>query len=871
MLFVCGTIPVQYTIAGSHYSFLLVYFYSTASSETSEESAQLHQQLITLFERELVLEIVLVIGQEMELRENAQYNLLMMELLHHLLRSQDPTAVARTGLSPHSSDKASASSNPSQKNARANTTSSSLLAKLKQEKTQKLAMIGARHAHFGGTWMKQTLDGKRSYFGATKTSQPQSVPQRKNRKAEPFIGSGRTSLAHSKHTASDQGPVTKRAQRTLHTFCQRFVKDCYGPVMKSLKNEFRRDSVRLEEGDKVVFFRIVWFFCQWCRMTRNKNVAMGQLIFTMDVFTFNLVLNATDTFYQHKKYTRLAQTVALYSEMMHLLHDMFASKESTENIMAMGLLDRLFYGSEPLDRLPKLLSRWVPGTTTREYLCDLAEVSHVSLKLLDAYTKSCREFKELNQRATDAVSKMKFVAADFDVKSYFARKIVSNQVVIMYTHLLSQYSVNAAHVNHRIIALFLRLSRVVIASPDDRDPDLPLNLLATKKVTLEPMLYNIHLFAVMEKVLNDSTIRRDKEYASLLTFCTNVMNKFAAAAQKNPMLYVECLFRHATPHKFCDLATNLYVTEELRLIAEHELLLEDQRGRLDEMEDEPDQDDDEDDEEVEFSGDTIGAGKSATSKPSMSKRSRAIDSDDEDEVEFENKQEADEDDAEGDATKAVGSTGVNQSRIVDSEDEDEEMESESKETADDDTVGDGKSGEPASFKQSRIVDSDDEDEEVEFDSKEEANDATVGDVMTEEPASSQESRAVDSDDDEAEVEFKSKEETDENDVSGDDGNASESAKPKQSRIVDSDDEAEAEFESEDEMAEGDAASSKASDDEENNPSSANTIDDKPADATKRKGGDLTVEAPSSIVADKRQRLDKSPAVNGDSDEEVEFS
>ena len=773
---------------------------------------------------------MLVIGQEMELRENAQYNLLMMELLHHLLRSQDPTAVARTGLSPHSSDKASASSTTTQKKARANTTSSSLLAKLKQEKTQKLAMVGARHAHFGGTWMKETLDGKRSYFGATKTSQPQSVPQRKNRKAEPFIGSGRTSLAHSKHTASDQGPVTKRAQRTLHTFCQRFVKDCYGPVMKSLKNEFRRDSVRLEEGDKVVFFRIVWFFCQWCRMTRDKNVAMGQLIFTMDVFTFNLVLNATDTFYQHKKHARLAQTVALYSEMMHLLHAMFASKESTENIMAMGLLDRLFYASEPLDRLPKLLSRWMPGTTTREYLCNLAEVCHVSLKLLDAYTKSCREFKESNQRATDAVSKMKFAAADFDVKSYFARKIISNQVVSMYTHLLAQYSVNAAHVNHRIIALFLRLSRVIIASPDDRDPDLPLNLLATKKVTLEPMLYNIQLFAVMEKVLNDSTIRKDKEYASLLTFCTNVMNKFAAAAQKNPMLYVECLFRHTTPHKFCDLATNLYVTEELRLIAEHELLLEDQRGGLDEMEDEPNQDDDEDDEEVEFTGDTIGAGDTATkSKSGRPKRSRVIDSDDEDEVGFENKQEADNNGDEGDAAKGWESTGVKQSRIVDSDDE-----------------------------------------EVEFDGKEEVYDATLGDDKTEKSAGSPKSRDVDSDDVVAELEFKSKVETDEKDVSGDDENASESAKPKQSRIGDSDDEdGEAEFESKDEMAEGDAASSKAREDGESDPSSANTIDDKPVDATKRKADHLIDVVPSAIDGDKRQRMDKNPADNGDCEEEVE--
>ena len=59
------------------------------SPEASLKSAQLHNECISLFERELVLEIFLVICQEMELRENAQYNLLMMELLHHLFKSQD--------------------------------------------------------------------------------------------------------------------------------------------------------------------------------------------------------------------------------------------------------------------------------------------------------------------------------------------------------------------------------------------------------------------------------------------------------------------------------------------------------------------------------------------------------------------------------------------------------------------------------------------------------------------------------------------------------------------------------------------------------------------------------------------------------------
>jgi timeless len=53
-----------------------------------QSSTILHQELIALFEREMVLDFFLVIGQEMENRENKQYNLLVMEVLHHMLKKQ---------------------------------------------------------------------------------------------------------------------------------------------------------------------------------------------------------------------------------------------------------------------------------------------------------------------------------------------------------------------------------------------------------------------------------------------------------------------------------------------------------------------------------------------------------------------------------------------------------------------------------------------------------------------------------------------------------------------------------------------------------------------------------------------------------------
>ena len=459
----------------------------------------------------------------------------------------------------------------------------SLLAELHREKQKLRPTSTSRHSHFGGTLVVNRQDGKRQYMSAALvergTTQP-AAQKRKNRRTDPFIGSGRTCASHSR-IAAQEGPAASKAQRTLHTFCGRFVKDCYGPVMKSIKNEFRRDSSRLEEGDKVVFFRIVWFFSQWWRVAGRKahahsSNALGQLIFTMDVFTFNLVLNATDTFQQHKKYMQLGQSVALYSEMMQLLFIMYQSKDSTENVMALGLLDRLFYGSEPLDRLPKLLSKWTPGTSTREYVCDLVELTHVTIKLLEANAQACT-VETPSESKNDAVARMKQTAADFDLFAYIVRKIISNQVVFMYTHLLSQYVVNAPHVNHHIVAFFLRLSRLQIAASDEEEGDTPANPLALKTVTLEPMLYNIQLICVLDQILNDITIRKEKEYSAVISFAAGIMSRFASNAQANPMLPVECLFRHPAPHRFCELTTNMYVNEELRMFALREVLLEENR------------------------------------------------------------------------------------------------------------------------------------------------------------------------------------------------------------------------------------------------------------------------------------------------------
>lgn len=634
------------------------------STEKAQHAAQLHREFLVLLEEEMVFDVLTCVGQEVERRENCGYNLLLMEILSCLLRGQDPTDVALSAVesnAPVFETKAIPSKKKSSKSPRTITTartsttvgSNSLKTHLQSERQKLQLSASSRHSHFGGTLQISKGDGKQVYVsasdylarkshtggggGASAVGQP---VRRKNKKAEVFVGSGKASTLHSRPGASASlsreiaGPTSKRAKAALNSFCEKFVAQCYGPVMKSLKNEFRRDSNRLEDGDRTLFFRIVWFFHQWFRVSRRnasekkegveEESSAQNLIFTMDVFMFNLVLNSTDEFFEHKKPAELAQTVSLYTEMVHMLHAMYESKDSTEQMMALGLMDRIFYAVEPLDRLPKLLSRWTPGMFSREYLCDLIECSHVTWKLLDVNAKKCLESfpsdKLSTKRPKDAVERMNLTASEFDKETYFTRKFVSNQIVFMYAQLLSQYAVNAAEINRHIVAYFIRLCKIETKNGDgdeiEFDDALGKNELAAKTSTMEPMLYNIGLLTVLDTILNDKANRDKDDFEALLVFAASFLKRFARASEENPMLYVEALFKHPIPHRFCELSTNMYVNEELRMIAVRDLLLEDQQ-RFEQAEDNDDErheeeenaaayDDDEED-EIEFNDDAMAA------------------------------------------------------------------------------------------------------------------------------------------------------------------------------------------------------------------------------------------------------------------------
>lgn len=70
---------------------------------------------------------------------------------------------------------------------------------------------------------------------------------------------------------SRHDPLTLQSLQVLSRLCESFLEGAYEPLIRSLKDEFRRDSSRLEGDDRILFFRITSFFLAFHRYTTTPT------------------------------------------------------------------------------------------------------------------------------------------------------------------------------------------------------------------------------------------------------------------------------------------------------------------------------------------------------------------------------------------------------------------------------------------------------------------------------------------------------------------------------------------------------------------------------------------------------------------------
>ncbi|CAM9634093.1 unnamed protein product [Ectocarpus sp. 13 AM-2016] len=557
------------------------------ATSLGDHYTQMHEQLVALFKDALLLDILLLLAQDVHARENAKLNLLLVEIFHFIIRDQEPGAIiavhrlqAQRGASKGSAGLPSP----------ARQSGGSLMSVLAKEKTKRglgAGQMHSRHARFGGMLQVGGGNGANVKMVANPfKDRVDCVPQatrKKKKSAKTFTVddvSGHSSGLSESHKAI-------LAREALYEFCCSFLKTAYDPFMRSIKNEFRVDSSRLQPEDKGMMFRLMAFFMSFHHQLHQAAVRdaaeagqkgvdlpkfeLGHVLETMDLMSFNLVLREVETSITEKSTTRLAGCVAVLKEMMHIVTMLNESSEKTHQLVALGLLARIFYASEPLDKLHDIVRNWQPAKYTKSFLCHVVELVHTTLKTLEWYKKgnhthiggvdvSSTDGQDAKGTVDKAVKDRVDSAKKFEFGRYF-RRLATNSTVRMYSNLLEHYATNSARTNHYILSFMMRLSNFTGDAPKKRRGETTEQGSghAGDRVTCEPMLYNVYTLGVFQKVLDDPFTRKSS-FRHLVHFILSVVRHFGILAQKNHLVFAEAFFQHPQPHSFCESLVNVYHT-----------------------------------------------------------------------------------------------------------------------------------------------------------------------------------------------------------------------------------------------------------------------------------------------------------------------
>eukprot|EP00743_Colponemidia_sp_Colp-15_P007910 GILK01008568.1.p1 GENE.GILK01008568.1~~GILK01008568.1.p1 ORF type:complete len:1379 (-),score=332.12 GILK01008568.1:34-4131(-) len=282
-----------------------------------------------------------------------------------------------------------------------------------------------------------------------------------------------------------------------------------------------------------------------------------------------------DTKIKEQNPREVRASVHLFKEMALTLQEMALSHGEATMRNAEYLQSNIFYEEGgPLFTCRKLLRFYVPKRHDEILLVEIVEATHVFLKLLECYSKGRKLFVQVKRRvykkknqdgtvtiadsenqgenpnpnlnpnsdqnpnpdesplselnkAQEKIAETILTERQFDwekeLDSFAEYKIVYN-----YIALLGNYKKNSQVTNHYVVKYIHRMIKEI------------------KEADGAIQFYHANIMNVVNKILNDKSIKGVKEYAEVWETARYLSSKFLQTAQMNSLLFVEALFKHRT-------------------------------------------------------------------------------------------------------------------------------------------------------------------------------------------------------------------------------------------------------------------------------------------------------------------------------------
>ncbi|XP_043579591.1 protein timeless homolog [Bombus pyrosoma] len=339
-----------------------------------DNDATVHDEVLYALNTSGIVDLLVFIASN---RSEQQYHLQVLEIISLMLRDQSASELAKSGLQRSLSEKEK--------------DEETLLAARLKEKEKKIERVrkyaGARHSHFGGTYVVQNMKA---------IGENQLLCHKPYQKIEALnFGQDKKKVSKPKNKRPMWDPRGERTSALsvrliLKEFCIEFLNAAYNPVMKYAKSCIV-GGAQTNQSETTCYLWALRFFMEF---NRHYKFEVKYVSETISTEVFHLVQRQMDHYYEmiitDKKRIplwsrRLHLALKAYQELLYTLMAMDQSADRGVRESSKVIKSNVFYVPEYRETILSLLLCFDEVKMSRQYLIDLTTTAHIFLKMLSNY------------------------------------------------------------------------------------------------------------------------------------------------------------------------------------------------------------------------------------------------------------------------------------------------------------------------------------------------------------------------------------------------------------------------------------------------------------------------------------------------------
>ncbi|KAK9294394.1 hypothetical protein QLX08_010973 [Tetragonisca angustula] len=339
-----------------------------------DNDATVHDEVLYALNTSGIVDLLVFIASN---RSEQQYHLQVLEIISLMLRDQNASQLAKSGLQRSITEREK--------------DEATLLAARLKEKEKKMQKVrkyaGARHSHFGGTYIVQNMKA---------IGDNQLLCHKPYQKIEALdFGQDKKKVAKPKNKRPMTDPRNERTSAlsvrlVLKEFCIEFLNAAYNSVMRYARSSIVGDA-RNNQSEVTCYLWALRFFMEF---NRHYKFEVKYVSETISTGIFHLVQRQMEHYYDmiitdKKKIPlwsrRLHLALKAYQELLYTLLAMDQSIDRSVRESSKVIKSNVFYVPEYRETILSQLLCFDELKMSRQYLIDLTTTAHVFLKMLSNY------------------------------------------------------------------------------------------------------------------------------------------------------------------------------------------------------------------------------------------------------------------------------------------------------------------------------------------------------------------------------------------------------------------------------------------------------------------------------------------------------